>query len=878
MRRLRSWRPLFRLAWRDARRAKGRTLLVLVMVALPVLGVTAGDVLIQTSSVSQTEGLTRELGAADASVHFETTQVIRQTGDDENDTEYLAGRAKPEDQTLASIEKTLGRKVGGIQWQDAGTIVFRKGDSFAEAAGNGIDLSSPLVKGIYALTSGRAPRAPGEVAVSPKLATTGFGIGATISPLKGSPLTVVGVVASGSYRELPEIVGLPGTLPGDILGAGPRFLIGGGPVSWAEVGELNALGGRVLSREVVTNPPEDTGGDEMSYAGDNRAVQVALLIIVMALIELALLAGPAFAVGARRQARGLALLGATGGTRAQLRGVVLSGALLIGLAAAAVGVPLGILAARAGQPILQRFDTNIFGPFEVPWLHLVGFAVFAVVSCVLAAAVPAIIASRQDIVRVLSGRRGDAPANKAIPVFGLALFGLGITGAVVGPSSTYDNDYGMFLVAVCSVVAVLGLIMVLPILVSLVARFSGRLPLSVRYAVRDAARHRTRTVPAIAAVMATVAGVVALGITSSSDETENRESYLPLIPIGTGLLSADAPTEAQLGQLAAVIAGVVPEARIMPVTTLAHPVTEKGFLDYRISDRPAGTPSNLLNQEYTSFASGILVSDVVPPVTTGVSRNALDNAAAVLARGGAIVLTEQESSTGPAYVSKTVYTDDDQETAIDLGRVDAEFVQVNEITNFTAILSTEAAERLKLATSTTALAVDGASISGAQAKEISSAARNVIYQSYFNVERGYTGSDQAILLLVLASVGGLLMLGGTLTATFLALSDARRDLSTLAAVGASPRTRRRVAASYALVVGWIGSVTGALFGLVPGIATAYPLTGNMNSFGYGEDGGQHYLTIPWLMIAAIVFGLPLLTAAVVGVFSRSKLPMVERID
>ena len=36
----------------------------------------------------------------------------------------------------------------------------------------------------------------------------------------------------------------------------------------------------------------------------------------------------------------------------------------------------------------------------------------------------------------------------------------------------------------------------------------------------------------------------------------------------------------------------------------------------------------------------------------------------------------------------------------------------------------------------------------------------------------------------------ILMLGGTLTATFLALSDARPDLATLAAVGASPRRRR----------------------------------------------------------------------------------------
>ena len=43
-RRWRGWRPPLRLAWRDALRARGRSVLVLVMIALPVLAVTAADV------------------------------------------------------------------------------------------------------------------------------------------------------------------------------------------------------------------------------------------------------------------------------------------------------------------------------------------------------------------------------------------------------------------------------------------------------------------------------------------------------------------------------------------------------------------------------------------------------------------------------------------------------------------------------------------------------------------------------------------------------------------------------------------------------------------------------------------------------------------
>ena len=58
---LTSWRLPVRLARRDAARHRVRTALVLVMIALPVLAVTAADVLIQTSNVSTVESLDRRL-------------------------------------------------------------------------------------------------------------------------------------------------------------------------------------------------------------------------------------------------------------------------------------------------------------------------------------------------------------------------------------------------------------------------------------------------------------------------------------------------------------------------------------------------------------------------------------------------------------------------------------------------------------------------------------------------------------------------------------------------------------------------------------------------------------------------------------------------
>ena len=39
-----------------------------------------------------------------------------------------------------------------------------------------------------------------------------------------------------------------------------------------------------------------------------------------------------------------------------------------------------------------------------------------------------------------------------------------------------------------------------------------------------------------------------------------------------------------------------------------------------------------------------------------------------------------------------------------------------------------------------------------------------------------------------------------------------------------------------------------------------------------------FLAIPWLLIVTIVLALPLLTAAVVGLTARSRLPLVARLD
>lgn len=61
-----SWRAAIRIARRDAWRFKGRSFLVLAMLALPILGVSAADLTLRSAELSSAQQLDRDLGSADA--------------------------------------------------------------------------------------------------------------------------------------------------------------------------------------------------------------------------------------------------------------------------------------------------------------------------------------------------------------------------------------------------------------------------------------------------------------------------------------------------------------------------------------------------------------------------------------------------------------------------------------------------------------------------------------------------------------------------------------------------------------------------------------------------------------------------------------------
>ena len=872
-----NWRLPLRLARRDALRHRARSVLVLIMIALPVLAVTAADVMISTSKVSGPESVDRRMGGAQALITVnDGVSSVKQGPDPDSTYPVLDGNgrspAPTSDQVSSLLDgaRLLELRHGQVQ------VATDKGRTTAEVTE--VDLRDPLTTGLHDLTSGRLPRGADEVVVNQALLDKGYAVGDPLdltAPGAPSAPRIVGVAESTSTRTSPVAFAPLGVL-GVQASSGHQWLVDGGPVSWPTVQQLNGIGALVVSRAVLSDPPPASQWPaEVQPSGtDETTLAVLGLIVVMALIEVVLLAGPAFAVSARKQQRSLALMAATGGTPKQARRVVVASAVLLGSVAAALGVGLGIGVARLLQPFLQSRSDLWFGPFEVPWLHLVGIAGFGLLSAFLAAVVPAHLASRQDVVAVLAGRRGDRAPSLRSPLLGLVLLGVGVVGSVAGARGSRVFFTGEMLIALSAIPAVLGMILLVPVVLAGLARLSGRLPLVVRYAVRDANRHRTRTVPAVSAVAATVAGVVALGIGLSSDAAENRATYTPSLASGLGIVTAY-DDQVSWTALRDVVDRELPDAAVIE----AHGLSDVGA---SVRVRVPGTRSVLDTYGQALGATVMVADDALPVGMIGVAPGDVPRAEQALGQGGMVAFV-QPGTTIRADRATVVHRSYDPATGAETGThratVPTTFVAMTSAwAGPQAVMSTRAVAALGVEASIVALDITSP-ISAQDEAAVNEGLGAVAESASLYVERGYQPDDATVIAqLILIVLGAALMLGGTLTATFLALSDARPDLATLSAVGATPRTRRAVAAAYAVVVGLVGAVLGAAVGFIPGIAVTRPLTSQGFSAGSGGvTSTGPFLDVPWLMVLGLVVLLPAATALVVGLFARSRLPLVARL-
>ncbi|MEV0576795.1 FtsX-like permease family protein [Streptomyces sp. NBC_01463] len=939
------WRAALRIARRDAMRAKGRSALVVAMIALPVLGVTAADIAYRSVDSTEAEKLTARMGSADALFSDPGLGPLQQMPDgnmyDAAGKEAPDGEAPPVDMSTAFPEGA--RAISILSVPASVTTAY----GLTDADITEVRTSDRMARGKIDLVEGAFPHGTDEMAATePFLKSSGLHIGSrTTVNGAGRTYTITGVVEEPDDLKAKQLYADPGAVIAPWQAAADRdrkvlppntgsteWLVEGSGtagIGWGDVLAANKAGALVVSRQVVLDPPPDSEIPMARTITDytpREPVEVstaAVTVVAMTVLEIVLLAGPAFAVGARRSRRQLGLVGTCGGDRRHIRAVVLSGGLVLGGIGAVTGVAAGLLLTVAFRPLIEDWAGQRFGSLLLKPTELLVIAVLGLVTGLLAALAPAIVAARQSVLESLTGRRGVRRSSRVLPAIGSGALALGVAVAAYG--GTTGNST---LVSGGSVVAELGLLACIPVIVGLLGRLGRRLPLSPRMALRDAARNRGRTAPAVAAVMAAVAGSVAIATYMSSSLAESDHDYTPMLSKGTMVLSAvdtEAAERLPLARAAverniAVTGGHADFSRLwagsdcsvyyedesrcgslelVKPTGKGHtcPLNTKGAkeLAARLSAEehrammrsPACMDEYLSSGSFSSETNNIVVGDAALLHTYAKLD---DPAAAAALKAGTPVLLNRAYAKNGEVTLKAVHTYNAKDTRnrklhpgparkttdrLKVYVADAEYAATPGIR---MIMPQRTAERLGLHTarSGTVYAVPGPP-TDAGTQSVSAAIEQAGGGIWLQTENG-PGDREDVILLILTLFAGVVTLGAAAITTGLAKADAEADLTTLSAVGAPPRVRRSLSGFQCVVVALTGVLLGTAAGLVP--AVALRLVDQRKALQAMRiepmESAFTPIVLPWATIGLLAVAVPLLAGVLAAVFTRSRLTLARR--
>ncbi|WP_431880787.1 FtsX-like permease family protein [Micromonospora chalcea] len=881
-----SWRTALRIARREARRSRRRTLLVLVMIALPVLGLSFAAVSYDMGDLTRAERIERQLGGADVALRWESLTAVRQDAWGESawpvEGEWV-GRTRPA--TAEEVRALLpdGSRVARTRWWM--TFSTRIGRHVESLDARALDLTDPLTRPLARVLDGRPPVRPDEIAVSPAaLRRLDTRIGNPVRTIDGATYRVVGVV---EYPDnLREVITLAGVTPETAAGSDTWLVDLSGPLDPGLADRLNAQGIQIVVRDPLPGREELTRGMRVPDADEAGVVGV---VGGLGLLEVVLLVGPAFAVSVRRRRRDLALVAVAGGDASHLRRIVLADGVVLGAGGAALGLLLGIGAAFAGRPLVEQYLLGErLGAYRIFPSALVAIAATAVLAGVLAAMAPAWTAARQDVATGLAGRRDGSRPRRRWLLIGVALtiVGTAIAAFAAGRTSQTGVLAGVAL-------GELGLVFCTPTLVGVLGRAGRLLPLTPRLALRDASRNRSSAAPAISAVMAAVAGSVALGVYVASDETRSRELWQPGLPPGNVLLthSGEIPAGPPSAEVVAARARtVLPDATVVSVATpgCAGDVRDKNDCaayalvpperrcPYTSSD-PVPDSARRDPRCVSPFQEPVdvylpaLVDDgAALAALTGAPDDELAAARRTLAAGGVVVTDARRVVDGQVRVEVN-YNSGGPPT----GRLLPAYALRGGLSVDRLVLSPAAADALGLSAVPLGYLLDTAGSPTDRQMEMLTDELYDIGPMSAQVATADPPSDQRPMLLLLAVASGVITLGAAAVATGLAAAEGRRDLSTLAAVGADPRVRRLLSLCQAGVI----AVLGSALGIVAGLGSAVVVLAALNQR-YADSWPvqpPYPVTVPGVTLAALVV-VPLVAMGGAALFTRSRLPIERRLD
>lgn len=792
------------------------------MVALPISGLAFATTAIHTSVPSEAERVAGTIGSAEFSVDNDGQVTL----------EWLRAKLPAGTQIVSSGFLTASPVL------NAHRIYLWMHEYDAP-------ITEPPLHGIYRVLEGRAPTATGEVAVHPDvLEALELEIGDTIEPRPTVTLRVTGTLVRT------ELIGDPtGVLGSGTLSSLGRELQSGWLVDLppeADVSGAIAALGSLDEQGYVLEAAEILEGHERDEQG---ATGLAFAAGALLLLGTGLIAGAAFAVGARRQLRVLGLLGAAGAESRHVRATVLMGGVTLGFLGSLLGVLLGVAGTYALSPVLDRLAGRVVGAVDIPIASLAGTVALGTLAATLAAFGPARSAARLSVVQALA-ERAPAPRRPGR----LAAAGLVASAAGAGITSLATAAHADLWLVAGLATMVVGFLVAIPLLVTWTGRIAGALPTLTRIATRDVARNGRRAGAAIAAAAIALAAPVAIATVTMADEASQERvpymaaDHLLVQSFGPGgQRGVDALRSAEAALLDAFPGSIV--ARVVPAVVL---VERNGRERERrvIIEGPLQTTSDGGTYQLNGFlligGPDLLRAYHAEDGIEALERGEIVGLGPDTVEGDTVDLSVEGPGT-PLHSDLPATETRAQYSSISFGGLDL-------------VVSPERAAELGLRPSMKPSDNMMSVFRGTRALDETDVqrARDVVEQS----GRAYVtsledlGSDAGLARTVASLIGIGLALAIVTVVVALLAAESRRDRAILVAIGAAPRTRRAVAGLYAAVVGVLSGVLGFIAGFFPAVVFL---------FGQAND---YPLVVPWTVLAGVLLGVPALAGTIGAMASR----------
>lgn len=887
--------------------------MIATLVALPIAGMTAAAVVMWSTMPTPAEQVRAELGQMEGWVQ-PISVPDSQFWQAPTQPEWNGYASAPDGQMIVPEGEPFDTPTGTLG-PDVETIPVIEGQVRAATAEGVATLRAwagetwnPRFEGRFDLVDGRGPATSREALVSPAaLERLGIALGGDLTlPDSDETYTVVGTMHAATTASDASVLFLPADAP--VTGT-TRWFLPEHALSWADVQDLNEQGIVAYSRAVVLAPPVATKADPW-YGAYNQStgamwslIGMLAVVGVVAAYVVVMLAGAAFSVAARRQQRSLAVAASVGATPADLRRTIMLQGTTLGLIGGTIGLGSGIGFSALIIWLTDDGSGTRYWGFHVPWLALAAILVFSVLVGTAAAVAPARNVARSDPLSALRGARRPQIPRASRPVWGsiILLTGIGVTiasalaTAALQVVPSQDLAWGsplrlapMFGIVIGPILAQLGILLSGRWLLWLTSRVLSRVSLAARVAARDAAANASRTVPAFAAIGATVfIAVFALSQTSmqNADTARNWFYQAPVgslsvdfQPGGSGVIE---PLTAEQTAAAAESAVELTAAAGATDTVVIEEQTQTGSFstaenvpeeltwtialmpDEHLLDPQTGTYRGGNGQDRTNPISVVPATGL--PVALGVDLTADQFNA--YRDGAALVADERWVTDGTIDVARWSARDayegftpdnlwaphpDMPPYAEPLSGETLEAITLDLPHQPTAIaIAPETAERLGMLThpvkviATFAEPLDTAAVDRMQANsELLSTSAVVIVPMY---ERG--PSEDAFWMIPILVGVGVLVLAASSVALGLARFERRPDDATLTAIGGTPGLRRHIEFWQGLVIAGFGTFAGAAAGILPPIGFAIQSQGTLLT----SD-------IPWFALTGFAIALPLLIA------------------